>query len=278
MTISSRFGLLERKPAPDTPLLTLGDVERWAEKRQALIQQRSEIDLEIADLDKKLASAEPFIRDRAAATARRDSGATPEPNEENAAPSFNFVRAGNRGGARIDTNINATKVMGDIALEIARRDGSVESKDVWDVVQNDANVSSHIKAMDRNYVYVVMRRLVDSGMLVKSGAKYVPSEHIAGHVESAAPTGASPVAGYKLVPMTKEERIREEVTSYLARRPNKTAHRAAIADFLVQRGVMGSEKHTIKNLSVYLTRWPEFKASGDGHYTLTPSAKTNGDP
>jgi hypothetical protein len=253
MTMPSQFPHLGQKPPANTPLLTLGDVDRWNDERQALIQQRSEIDLKIAELDKKLASAEPFIRELATSTVKRQETEAAYPAKTRMAED-EPPRRGRRGGPRLDNNLNATKVLGDIALRLARRDGYLESWEVWDAMQADPNVDPHIKGMDRNYVYVVMRRLADQGLLVKDGNRYVLAESV-NRTEDAAPNGPA-VAGFKLVPLTKEERIKEEAKKYLARRPNKTAHRAQIAAFLVERGIMGQEKNPIKALAVYFVRWP----------------------
>ena len=96
-------------------------------------------------------------------------------------------------------------------------------------------------------------------------------------------TGGIP-EGYKLVPLSKEEKIRVEATKFLKDRHYR-AHRTDIAQRLVDLGIMDPEKNPVQNLSVYFARWSEFESQGKGWYALkmtTDAKKENraqeGDP
>jgi hypothetical protein len=77
--------------------------------------------------------------------------------------------------------------------------------------------------------------------------------------------------GYKLVPLTKEEKVRSETERYLKQHQYR-AHRSAIAAHLVEVGLLANDKAPTESLSVYLTRWPEFKSQGRGWFALDMNA------
>ena len=83
-----------------------------------------------------------------------------------------------------------------------------------------------------------------------------------------APTeGAAGVPdGYKLVPLTKEERARYEARDFLRQNENRV-HRRKLMDHLVRKGIM-REDQSIEVISVYLTKWDEFESDGKGFVLL----------
>jgi hypothetical protein len=72
--------------------------------------------------------------------------------------------------------------------------------------------------------------------------------------------------GHKVVPMTKEERVRVEVTEFLKAHGNR-AHRKELASKMVDLEFL-AEDTAVDNLSVYLSRWEEFESDGRGFVVL----------
>jgi DNA-binding PadR family transcriptional regulator len=273
------------RPAPDKPLLTLGDVERWQDELRELKQQRKELDQRIEGLERRLTHAQLFVSDLAASEIAKDvpegeslghAADSPGSSKE---PELVFRP---KTAPRTELTFNAYKVMREIALRLAaeRETDGFEAKEIYRQVQEDPTIPDRIRAMNQNYIYTVLKRLQGDKLIAKVGSRYLAYANVPPVTDNksgpATPEGTE-IAGYKLVPMTKEERIREESRKYLMKRANKTAHRAQIADHMVGIGVMGTEKATIKSLAVYYARWEEFVANGDGTYTLKEPEKTNGD-
>jgi len=186
-------------------------------------------------------------------------------------------RGGGRGrktGPEAMTGPIAT-LMRETALRLAKErvDGFLP-QEVMVSIQADESTRDRVEGVHENYIYKVLKRLRSENLLDKNGHRYVAPSHNAGSPLFAA--GVSMNDAFKMVPKTKEDRVREEATRYLLNRKNYSAHRAQIADHLTVLGVMGTEKQTISSLSVYLARWSEFVADGHGNYTLIPAKKTNG--
>jgi hypothetical protein len=274
--------------ALDKPLLTLGQVEEWQERLRSLKAQRDVLDREIDGLEKRLAGAALFIADAQAEAVEEAAScaielplvAKPERltlKAEFLSPkSPNYFVPSNSGPS-------AFKVMSDIALKLAaEHPEGFEARQIWRAIENDASVSPKVKSVNWNYVYTVLKRLVGERVLARvQGAKYVLYERVADLAGSgpitADQTPDGKFAGFKVVPMSKEERIRIEAANYLRRRANRTAHRAQIAEHLIANDIMGREKSSIKTLAVYFARWSEFVADGEGNYQLREAEKTNGD-
>ncbi len=142
--------------------------------------------------------------------------------------------------------------------------------------RQDERLDEYQRGIHETYLYHVMKRLALEGLIIKVGrGKYMLSEMVEGAHE--APNGivVATEAGYKIVPMTKEERVREEIRRYLSRRANKTAHRANIADYLASHsGPLSNDKNPLKALSTYVIRWPEFVTDGEGNYTYVEGEKS----
>jgi hypothetical protein len=93
-----------------------------------------------------------------------------------------------------------------------------------------------------------------------------------GHVDGVAPDldGFTVPDGYKIVPLTKEEKMRQEVTKFLTGKTE--VHRSEIHGHLIKEGIM-KEGESISALAVYLGRWPEFQSDGRGNFALYESAR-----
>ena len=256
-----------QKLSSSTALVTVGDVEAWEKRRKALIQQRSEIDLELAGLDQKIAFFQPMIWELAASTSRQrdDSPALPElpePAKPTETPAIKL---------RAHANISAIDAFRRITLRIGRESPQgFTSQQVFRAFKDDPQVDPRVKEVNEGYLYHVMRRFAAERLIVRISARgYTLAELVEGAGPGQEGTVVETEDGYKMVPMTKEELIRQGVTKYLLARPNKTAHRAAIADWLCAPGRPFAEnKRPVHALSTYLARWPQFVADGDGNYTL----------
>jgi hypothetical protein len=284
MINESRFS---RRAAADKVLLTVSvsDIDRWDEELRALRRQRDEAlrsyDDKIALLENKLNLARILIDERAANPRPVDEEERPAELPLEPLPS-QFpqmeVRPRGRSGPKRSPAFVALKA---IMLDLAKRPEGFEPKEAWDLFKADQNIPEKVRAVPDNYIYRVAKDLRYDGILEKMGEKYVAGPDFSKGFESSEPEGvAAPVQvpdGYKLVAKTKEERVREEAARYLGFRKGRTAHRAAIADHLTSIGVMGTEKSSIRSLSVYLSKWPEFRAEGDGIYTLVTGDKNTGD-
>lgn len=88
---------------------------------------------------------------------------------------------------------------------------------------------------------------------------------------SSIPANVKVPEGYKLVPLTKEEKLRIAAAKYL-RQHQYRAHRKDIAAHLVSIGLLVNDAKPVDSLSVYLTRWPEFQSQGRGWVALSMSA------
>lgn len=266
--------------APDTPLLTAGQVEQWKAELRALLEKRRELDQQIEAKEQLLASAAPLMAfAQRAAIEEAASRATPLPSPP---PHIQNGDPFGQGAPRTEANLSAFRIIRDVAMKLAKEQPEgFKAGVIWRVIKADPAVSQRVKDTNSNYVYTVLKRLVADKVLARVGtAKYVLYERVA-HLSGAGPivvdqTLEGEFAGFKVVPMSKEERIRKEAAKYLHRRPNHTAHRTQIVDHLITHEIMGGEKSSVKTLSVYFARWPEFVSVGDGNYQLQEPEKTNG--
>ena len=93
--------------------------------------------------------------------------------------------------------------------------------------------------------------------------------------EAASPTPLAPpvspgVNGHKgpmKSPATKEAKILAAVESFLQ---HGAAHRSAILDQLIGKGLMGHEKRPIKALAIYLSKAENLSNDGKGNWFLKP--------
>lgn len=269
--------MIDQPKAAERPL-TVADIEGYR-KRLSLKQRLRDLDHErdvvlgeIAELDRALAPVESLFQAVLDLEGSRNPPASRYAIPDELPSQSGRPRSGPRGGARTGDNATAHQVMSEIALGLAEKfPQGFEARDVTSTLREDETVSDRIKDGARGYVYIVLRRLVSEGTLAKSGLKYFLPEN-APKDEVAPEEIADPE--FKIVRKTKEEKIREAIRYYLGRRPNRTAHRAQLAEHLVSLGIMGSEQSPIRALSVYLVRWPEFQPVGEGQYQYTPPGKT----
>lgn len=266
--------------ASDKPLLTMGDVRRWKEQARTLKQRREEhlssvkiIDQEIEALEKKLGFAEMFMGETVDAVAPETEAALPLEH----APRTKMIPVFSRRARRNADRSSADTYMRSLAYRMGeQRPEGFSASDFMEVFATDENIPAEHRGVHRTYFYSALKRLRIEGVLDRRfdryyGAGKAPPE------ERPSPGGPA-IPGYKLVPLTKEERVRHEIRHYLKHRKDNTAHRAQIADQLVQIGVFENMKNIVQTVSVYLSKWPEFAADGSGNITLDKTQLTNDDP
>jgi hypothetical protein len=233
-------------------------IENYERRRQELLA-------EVARLDEKIAAAKLLLEDAPASSIR-----------EVEVPALDVPAVKPR--ARSQANLTAIQAMREIAMRLGR--GSSEgfsAQQVLDTFQRDDRIDPQLKKIQEGYLYHVMKRFITEGLIVKiSRNKYVLMEQVEGAADIRSGVVVASKDGFKMVPMTKEERVREEAGRYLSRRPNRTAHRANIADYLASNnGPLSEDRSPIKAFSMYAVRWPEFVTDGEGNYTYVDSEKTN---
>jgi hypothetical protein len=201
----------QRKLSAEMALL-MSRVEIFKRKRQELLA-------EVARLDKKIAAGEMLIEDLAdtsiAEQEQQMVGEPVPPLPQGGQPAI-------RHRARSNTNLTAVQVMRDIATRIGRESpDAFSARQVMEAFRSDDRLDERLKNVNEGYIYHVMKRLCVERLIAKVGRKYVLLEKVQGAEQD--PTGMVMASkeGFKIVPMTKEERIREETRRYLSRRPNK---------------------------------------------------------
>ena len=90
---------------------------------------------------------------------------------------------------------------------------------------------------------------------------------------------AEVIPGYKMVPKTKEELVRDETLKFLKWIRNSIVHRTEVARHLVDLKILDGVKDPVNSLSAYLTKWPDlFKSDGRGHIVLLEAKNHSAEP
>jgi hypothetical protein len=134
-----------------TVLLTMEDVSGWQERLRVLVSQVNAANREIADLQKKLADAAPFV-----------AGAISEKIEaeraEQRPPQF-FERK------RL---ILPPASMFEAIQDVVVKSGvAVEPKDISTAIKADMSLPDKIRNSHPNYLYTALMRMTKRGLLVK---------------------------------------------------------------------------------------------------------------
>jgi hypothetical protein len=251
---------LRHSPSTEKALL-MSRVENYRRRRQELLA-------EVARLDELIASVERVLEDI-------PDTAAPEQKIDAPILSAPTLRPG---AARSQANLTAIQAMREIAIRLGRESTEgFSAQQVLEAFQRDNRIDPQLRNIQDGYLYHVMKRFITEGLTVKvSRNKYVLTEQVEGAADSPGGMVVASKDGFKMVPMTKEERVREETKRYLSRRPNRTAHRATIADYLASHnGPLREDRNAIKVLSQYIVRWPEFVTDGEGNYTYVDAEETN---
>jgi hypothetical protein len=252
--------------------LLMRRVDSYKREKQKLLSETARA---VALLDEKIAAAELILKDVASDSiteqaqtmvGARDQAQLPEADPSALKPKV-----------RSEANLTAIEAMREIAVRLGRESPEgFSAKQVLEAFQADERIDSRLRDVSEGYAYHVMTRFVTERLITKvERGKYVLIETVAGAAED--PTGVLVASedGFKMVPMTKEERVREETRRYLSKRANKTAHRASIADYLASHsGPLSNVRSPLKIWAVYVTKWPEFTTDGQGNYTLVDSPKS----
>jgi hypothetical protein len=251
-----------QRHSAETALL-MSRIERYEQRRQELLA-------EVARVEQKIAAAKMLLED--SVTEQQQKIVGPLPVVE--VPELNPPAV--KPKVRSEANFSAIEAMREIVLRLGR-EGS-EGFSVRQVLQDFRN-DENLRQIHETYVYHVMKRFLNERLIVKvenARGKYVLAETVVGAPETPSAMVVASQDGFKIVPMTKEERIRQLTRQYLSRRRNKTAHRANIAEFLASdNGPLSEDKSPIKAFAVYVVRWPEFVSDGAGNYTLVEPEKTD---
>lgn len=272
------------KPSADRPLLTMGDVRRWREqlqefkgKREQLLASVAVLDGDIAAVERKLELAQMLMDEPASGDIAGEVSEAIEQAvapEAAPAPAPPVAQEPKNYGEALRT---ADDYMRQLALRMMRsRPDGFKSGEFINEFTTDATMPSDHRSVHRTYIYACLKRMVVEGLLDRVGDRFFSPGTSSKPAEPAVDLGPA-IPGYKLVPLTKEERVRSEIRRYLRFRKGLTAHRAHIADQLTQLGVVGTEKNAISTVTNYMTRWPEFISDGEGNYTLDRSKIKDGD-
>jgi hypothetical protein len=280
------------KLSASTALVTVGDFEGWVKRRQALIQKRGDFKIEraeldhreaaneqeIAKLDKDIEFFEPFIRRAASSVIKEQeeqaNEGEPSVQRQLASPAPATPPTEKVDGRTLRSKVSQTGVdaMREIVVELGRKNPKgFTTKQVFDTGRNDERFSSALKHASDGYRHALMKRFVEERLIVRVDfGKYVLLENL-GNAEMIN-EGAVMYTdeGYKVVPMTKAERVRHEIKKFLMFRPGKTSHRLQIAEKLAELGVLDGDKNLLPTLAQYLIKWPEFVSDGKGNYTYEP--------
>jgi len=240
-------------------------IESYKRRRQELLAHAAHINAQVAHLDKKIAAAELLLEDAPASSIT-----------EIEAPALDAPAAKPR--MRSAANLTAVEAMREIAVRIGRENPTgFSAQQIMKAFRRDDRIDDRSKDIRDGYLYNVMKRLSTERLITKLGRnRWILREFVADADEI--PDGVVVPAkdGFKMVPMTKEDRVRELTKQYLSSRPNKTAHRATIAEYLASNeGPLSHDRTPVKALSVYIARWPEFKTDGAGNYTFVEAEKVN---
>lgn len=279
-------------PLPaNTALVTMGDFEAWVERRKELLKRRDDIKIQRAELDHEEAAINqevaaldndierfgPLVR-RAAQSlkgqpvpALQPAPALPPQPPATAAPSDNTVKVDRR-RLRAKVGQTAVEAMREIVVGIGKQNpDGFTTKQVFDAIKQDERFGPALRETSDGYRHALMKRFCVERLIVRiTFGKYILFENL-GNAEMI-DEGAVMYTdeGYKVVPMTKAERIRRGIKSYLMYRPAKTSHRTQIAQNLAESGVLADDKNLLETLAQYLIRWPEFVSDGKGNYTYDP--------
>ncbi len=272
--------------AAEKPLLTMGDVRKWKEQVRSYKQRREEhlnsvkaLDQDIEALEKKLSMAELFMAEEATGAAIEAAHEAPVDAPVEATPPRTQMYAPLPPRRKRSNLESADSHMREVATRIAaEHPEGFSASDFIDLFKADESVPLEHRKVHRTYFYTALKRICVDGLLSRRFDRYYAPGKAPPESVPAAALSTTPIEGYKLVPLTKQERVREELRRYLKHRKGRTSHRAQLADQLVQLGVLGTEKNIVQTVSVYLAKWPEFVADGNGNITLDVSAITNGDP
>jgi len=285
----------------DRPLLTMGDVTRWKdqlrtlqERKQSLLNSIAALDQEIAAVEGKVNFAESIAAERGQSVHERGhhfAGGDAEPDfvirSDN--PPQTIMGQIKRPGRKLK---NADAYMRDLAARMLTQDPRGFSvSEFATAYANDESIPAEERTCHRTYIYRCLKRLRDENILDVTAEGFHIRANPSGAPQDATTSGPSPEAeaerinvniapidGYKLVPLSKEEKVREECRRYLSHRKANTAHRTQIADRLVEIGLLGTEKSVVGTIAVYMAKWPEFSADGSGNYTLDRSKIPPNDP
>lgn len=243
---------------PDTPLLTLADVQRWEEELCQKRAQHAALAEEITALERKVAFAHALASERAAVA--KQGAETPEGIPTSLPDLDSFLPR---------PKPNVTKAIEGMIYRVGLRfaDG-FEPKEIVCLLRNDKS----LPPTHKNFPYTVLKRLIVEKILRKDGPKYVLTPKGIEEAKSKAPRDkpevASSNAGYKVVPLNKQERVRFEARNFLEKHNGGPVHRSAIAAHLVRLGVLG-DKDAISRTGQYLCQWrEEFVPDGRGNVTL----------
>jgi hypothetical protein len=151
---------------PSTPLVTLEEVEGWRDELRILKQQRDAADRKIMTLEQKLAAADFFVRERAAAQVI-NSAVAPAPIPIPKSELFPII----------SDVVLPPATMHEAALTVLRRSpNGMEPKDIALAIRNDPAISDRIKSSHPNYIYTVLMRLTQRNEIIKDGTRYKLAE------------------------------------------------------------------------------------------------------
>lgn len=140
-----------------TILLTLEDVDSWREELRQLSSQHMSLGRRIAELQKKLADAQPFVA-VAAAKRAEDQAKAILTNPDGTFKIF--------GGQKLELPPSS---MFEAVMRVVQKaeGGGLEPKDISKAIKDDASLSDKIKNSHPNYIYTALKRLTDKGQLVR---------------------------------------------------------------------------------------------------------------
>ncbi len=242
----------------DTALFTVSDKDRWAGELRNLLTEYAPVLARIEVLQQRLRVFEDAEKERLGDATGPLPPARIVADSLDAPPNANAAEGPGRPGKPLAP---ADEFLRQHALRIGRdKPEGFDPQDVWLAFVGDYSIPEEIKKVGADYIYIAMKRMRADGVLDKRGKKYVLPN------SDPHPTGVGVAPGFKVVPMTKEERIKEETARYLGKRKYRKAHRTQILEHLMNVGIMGTEKKSLGALTIYLSRWPEFQSDGDGNY------------
>jgi hypothetical protein len=125
-------------------LLTLEMVEEWREEVRRLTANIAETNQRIAELQKKLAAAQPFITDQNADDGLRD-------------PASKYP-------IMLGVQLPPASMF-DAITRIVRKDGALEPRDIAQAIQNDPSLPDKIRNSHKNYLYTALKRMTDRNLL-----------------------------------------------------------------------------------------------------------------